>query len=912
MWHVECPECAKPLKVASDRAGKSIRCPGCKHVWTLPDHAGGEPSAIQTAPVRTPPKSGPEASRRAPPAGRAGKEYDPDEDDRDGDREDDRDDERGYDDDEAPSARRRRQGRRRPVDAREPRGKLVWILAAATVLPGVAILGVVGYFLIKGDGTQPAPPVAEGARPPGLAIPPPPPPPPLNRGAPVGPAPVQPPPAAAPANVDPETVQRVKRATVYLRVTLRTGHVSEGTGFLALEPGLVLTNAHVVGMKNSDQPPSSVQVSIHSGEPEEMRLNAQVLGADGSRDLALLRITGAPGRLPEPLPLESAATLTELQKVYIFGFPFGANLGKNITVSESSVSSLRKDATGAITQVQVNGGMHQGNSGGPVVDSRGVVVGVAVAIIQGTQINFAVPSDHVTHLTEGRVRDLDVGVAYSEGDAVKLPVRVACLDPLARLTDVQLEMWTGQPGPARPDGQAVAYPGDGPRQTVNLEYKNGSAQAVIDVPALEAGTALWLQPIAVRPQDVRAPGTAVTVADAVRQPVQRAPTTFRLSHAEHPERTLRIKNSRVVKIVKDNQPQTIGQVLDANLLEVLDAKPGGINVALHAGDIRSQRVVAGKTLPNFNTHPQEIVKKLPFMFALESRGGLRMRHHPGELQRLPLPWRFLCEDLFNTIANGFEATSLTVPQRDMKPHETWTAQTPLLATVKGIIQMADLKVTCRYEGRRQEDGRAVAFIGVSGHIYARNPLTPAAAGRVRGYLVFDLDRGLVAEAALTILSEAGAGPMVVYSESTYELTRDVGNPHKIARLKPGTPLPIDPSLIAPVAKGKVLLDVQGTVMMGDPVAKLAPFGRFKVHTIALKAGVRYVIEMGGAVPLQFDPFLRLEDAKGQELAVDDDSGGNLNSRIVYTPKTDGDYRIIATVFEPQQLGAYTLTVAEAK
>ena len=46
----------------------------------------------------------------------------------------------------------------------------------------------------------------------------------------------------------------------------------------------------------------------------------------------------------------------------------------------------------------------------------------------------------------------------------------------------------------------------------------------------------------------------------------------------------------------------------------------------------------------------------------------------------------------------------------------------------------------------------------------------------------------------------------------------------------------------------------------------------------------------------FDNFLRLEDPNGQQLAMDDDSGGNLNARIVHTPQRDGWYRVIVTTF----------------
>ena len=72
------------------------------------------------------------------------------------------------------------------------------------------------------------------------------------------------------------------------------------------------------------------------------------------------------------MTVSSAKNLIETQQVHIFGFPFGNELGKKITVSSSSVSSLPTNETsGELEKIQVNGGMHPGNSGGPVRGHRG-------------------------------------------------------------------------------------------------------------------------------------------------------------------------------------------------------------------------------------------------------------------------------------------------------------------------------------------------------------------------------------------------------------------------------------------------------------------------------------------------------------------------------------------------------------
>src|SRR5262249_6360146 len=145
-------------------------------------------------------------------------------------------------------------------------------------------------------------------------------------------------------------------------------------------------------------------------EPDEWTVAAQVVSVDRSSDLAVLRVL--PPRQgvvwPDPLPVTDGGALRETQRLYVVGYPFGASLGANVTVSETTVSSLRNTRDGYLDKIQVNGGMHPGNSGGPVVDVQGKVVGVAVAGIRGTQINFAIPSEYVQIILRGRISEVGV------------------------------------------------------------------------------------------------------------------------------------------------------------------------------------------------------------------------------------------------------------------------------------------------------------------------------------------------------------------------------------------------------------------------------------------------------------------------------------------------------------------------
>src|SRR5262249_16725992 len=154
-------------------------------------------------------------------------------------------------------------------------------------------------------------------------------------------------------------------------------------------------NAHVLGMlRPESQKPKKVEVVINSGEKDERTLPGQVLGVDPDSDLGLLLVRGKD--LPEPLKVDEHKPLQETDPVFLFGYRFGKELGKNVTVSKSAISSLRKDDSGQVLKkIQVDGGMNPGNSGGPVIVPSGEVVGVAVSGIKNSNINFAVPARSV-------------------------------------------------------------------------------------------------------------------------------------------------------------------------------------------------------------------------------------------------------------------------------------------------------------------------------------------------------------------------------------------------------------------------------------------------------------------------------------------------------------------------------------
>ena len=161
------------------------------------------------------------------------------------------------------------------------------------------------------------------------------------------------------------------------------------------------------------------------------------------------------------------------------------------------MSSLRKDKTGQITQVQVNGGIHPGNSGGPVVDANGQVVGVAVSIITGTQVNFAIPGEAVHSLLRGRPGMIRVGQSKQVNKKIEVPVTVRTIDPLNQIKGVEVQWWMGKPGAklAKSNRQPFRRSEDSSRTTVKTSYSDGKGEAKLTLPELEPGKIIHMQAV---------------------------------------------------------------------------------------------------------------------------------------------------------------------------------------------------------------------------------------------------------------------------------------------------------------------------------------------------------------------------------------------------------------------------------
>ncbi len=202
-----------------------------------------------------------------------------------------------------------------------------------------------------------------------------------------------------------------------------------GSGWVLDKRGHIVTNSHVV--RGAD----AVRVQFFDGRV----VQAELIGADPFTDIAVLRVNTSDGLFP--LTLARGRVPRKGERVYAFGSPFGFKF----SMSEGIVSGLGRNPSGSLgfggytNFIQTDAAVNPGNSGGPLVDVRGQLVGMNVAIAtgrdtQGTQdsgdsagISFAIPVGTIEPIVSqiiegGQVARGFVGVQFRESeDRVSLP-----------------------------------------------------------------------------------------------------------------------------------------------------------------------------------------------------------------------------------------------------------------------------------------------------------------------------------------------------------------------------------------------------------------------------------------------------------------------------------------------------------
>ena len=229
---------------------------------------------------------------------------------------------------------------------------------------------------------------------------------------------------------DPSAVYAERAGGVVTVIALFEGHATsgeggaaQGSGFVASDDGYILTNSHVITTAgegdDSGEPEAAESVFVEFKDGD--RVEAEVVGWDVFDDVGLLKVDADAHPL-RPLPLGDSAAVKVGQPVVAIGSPFGQTstiTAGIVGATERSIGSLTSSYS-LVDAIQTDAPINRGNSGGPLLDARGRVIGINAQIRSESGsaegVGFAVPINSAIRsmdqlIDTGEVRYAWVGIS---------------------------------------------------------------------------------------------------------------------------------------------------------------------------------------------------------------------------------------------------------------------------------------------------------------------------------------------------------------------------------------------------------------------------------------------------------------------------------------------------------------------
>ena len=267
------------------------------------------------------------------------------------------------------------------------------------------------------------------------------------------------------------------RGVVTIFSRFGTDRETQGSGFVVSTNGVILTNSHVIADTDGSrflEPERADRVYVEFADRE--RVPAEIVGLDVFDDVGVLRVDPAAHGL-QPVPLGDSAGVRVGDPVAIIGSPFGNENSLAVGVVSATKRSIESltSSYDLLDAIQTDAPINHGNSGGPMFDARGRVIGIAAQIRSSSGnaegVGFAVPITSARRSLRQLLQDGEVHYAYVGVHTQTLtpPVarrlgytvgRGAIVEAVSSGSPADAAGFQGATGDEEVDGVAVARGGD--------------------------------------------------------------------------------------------------------------------------------------------------------------------------------------------------------------------------------------------------------------------------------------------------------------------------------------------------------------------------------------------------------------------------------------------------------------------
>lgn len=209
-----------------------------------------------------------------------------------------------------------------------------------------------------------------------------------------------------------DVIEQIKKSTAYIEVVhsfpLSDEETSStGSGFFITDDGFLVTNYHVVRPSvllysiYFPSPVKEINIIMNSGTPSYKKMKGYVYAVDKKNDLAII---GTKEKVQTQfINISDSVNAVETMPVWVFGFPYGKEFsviqsGPEITINKGTLSALRHDDRGVLKSLQIDASVNPGNSGGPLINDKGKLIGIVNGTMGTSKMNFAVPQHFLQEL----------------------------------------------------------------------------------------------------------------------------------------------------------------------------------------------------------------------------------------------------------------------------------------------------------------------------------------------------------------------------------------------------------------------------------------------------------------------------------------------------------------------------------